>query len=240
VLVHPRPRVSVVSMGDELVDVARQSSAGHVPDVCSYALTAAAREAGAEIPRPPRLVRCDARELRSAVEDLLPFSEIVVVCGAAGGNSGAEAQAAFTGLGEIDSTRVAMAPGSSQAFGRLGRDSVPTFLFPAGPATALVLFEVLVRPLIRSGLGLEDPFRRTVSARLTSPVVSPKGRRSYLRGRLLREVASGDYLVQPLATGGTHLLATLAETNALITVPEETTDMTVDERVEVALLSARR
>jgi molybdopterin molybdotransferase len=240
VLVHPRPRVSVVSMGDELVDVARQATAGHVPDVCTYALAAAAREAGAEIPRPPRLVRCDARELRSAVEDLLPFSEIVVICGAAGGNSGAEAGAAFTGLGEIDSTRVAMSPGSAQGFGRLGRDSVPTFLFPSAPATALVLFEVLVRPLIRSGLGMADPFRRTVSARLTSPVTSPKGRRSYLRGRLLREVASGDYLVQPLATGGTHLLATLAEANALITVPEETTDVTVDERVEVALLSARR
>ncbi|MCE3551302.1 molybdopterin molybdotransferase MoeA [Pseudonocardia sp. RS11V-5] len=240
VLVHPRPRVSVVSMGDELVDVSRPASAGHVPDVSSYAVAAAAREAGAEIPRPPRLVRSDARELRSAVEDLLPFSEVVVVCGGAGGNAGAEAKAAFTGLGEIDTTRVAMAPGSSQAFGRLGRDAVPTFLFPASPATALLLFEVFVRPLIRLGLGLPDPYRRQVAARLTSPVSSPPGRRSYLRGRLLREVASGDYLVQPLATGGTHLLATLAGANALISVPEETTDVTVDERVDVTLLSVRR
>ncbi|GAA4560529.1 molybdotransferase-like divisome protein Glp [Pseudonocardia xishanensis] len=240
VLVHPRPRVSVVSMGDELVDVSRPSAAGHVPDVSSYALTAAAREAGAEIVRPPRLVRCDARELRSAVEDMLPFSEIVVVCGGAGGNAGSEAKAAFAGLGEIDTTRVAMSPGSSQAFGRLGRDSVPTFLFPSGPATALVLFEVLVRPLIRLGLGLTDPYRRTVSARLTSPVASPEGRRSFVRGRLLREVESGDYLVQPLATGGVHLLATLAEANALVTIPESTTEVGMDERVEVALLSSRR
>jgi len=240
VLVHPRPRVAVVSMGDELVDVSRPAAAGHVPDVASYALTAAAREAGAEIARPPRLVRCDARELRSAVEDTLPFSEIIVVCGAAGGNAGAEAKAAFAGLGEIDTTRVAMAPGSSQAFGRLGRDAVPTFLFPSGPATALVLFEVLVRPLIRLGLGITDPYRRTVSARLTSPVTSPEGRRSFVRGRLLREVESGEYLVQPLATGGVHLLATLAEANALVTIPEATTEVGMDERVEVALLSSRR
>jgi molybdopterin molybdotransferase len=240
VLVHPRPRLSVVSMGDELVDVSRAASAGHVPDVCSSAIAAAAREAGAEIPRPPRLVRDDARELRSAVEDLLPFSELVVICGAAGGSSGAEAKAAFAGLGEIDATRVAMSPGSSQAFGRLGRDSVPTFLFPSSPATALVLFEVLVRPLIRLGLGITDPHRRTVSARLTSPLSSPEGRRSYLRGRLLREVSTGEYLVQPLATAGTHLLATLAEANAMITVPESTTDVTVDEQVDVALLSARQ
>jgi molybdopterin molybdotransferase len=227
-------------MGDELVDVSRPASAGHVPDVASYALTAAAREAGAAIARPPRLVRCDARELRSAVEDLLPFSELVIVCGAAGGNAGAEAKAAFAGLGEIDFTRVAMAPGSSQGFGRLGRESVPTFLFPASPSTALVLFEVLVRPLIRLGLGIADPYRRTVSARLTSPITSPEGRRTHLRGRLLREVESGDYLVQPLATGGVHLLATLADANALITVPEATTDVGMDERVEVALLSSRR
>ncbi|SDG15962.1 gephyrin-like molybdotransferase Glp [Pseudonocardia oroxyli] len=240
VLVHPRPRVSVVAMGDELVDVARPAAAGHVPDVASFALAAAAREAGAEMARPPRLVRCDARELRSAVEDALPFSEIVVICGAAGGNAGAEAKAAFAGLGEIDTTRVAMAPGSSQAFGRLGKDHVPTFLFPASPATALVLFEVLVRPLIRLGLGITDPHRRVVSARLTSPLTSPEGRRSYLRGRLLREVATNEYVVQPLATGGVHLLSTLAEANALITVPEDATDVGLDDRVEVALLSSRR
>ncbi|HEV7469802.1 MAG: molybdopterin molybdotransferase [Pseudonocardiales bacterium] len=237
-LVHPRPRVSVISVGDELVDVARPPSNGQVPDICSHALTAAARECGAETAR-ARTVRCDARELRAAVEDLLPVSEIIVVAGGAGGNAGAEAKAAFAGLGEIDATRVAMHPGSSQAFVRLGDDAVPTFLFPAHPATALVLFEVLVRPVIRVGLGAE-PHRKAVSARLTSPISSPKGRRSYLRGRLLREQATGDYLVQPLAVAGTHLLSSLAEANGLIVVGEDVTDATVDERVDVALLSSRR
>jgi molybdopterin molybdotransferase len=161
------------------------------------------------------------------------------VAGGAGGNVGAEAKAAFAGLGEIDATRVAMHPGSSQAFVRLGDDAVPTFLFPAHPATALVLFEVLVRPVIRVGLGAE-PHRKAVSARLTSPISSPKGRRSYLRGRLLREQATGDYLVQPLAVAGTHLLSSLAEANGLIVVGEDVTDATVDERVDVALLSSRR
>lgn len=240
VLVHPRPRVAVISTGDELTEVARPAASGQVPDVASYALASAAREAGAETPRPPRLVRCDARELRSALEDLLPFSEVVVVCGAAGGNAGAEAKAAFTGLGEIDATRVAMSPGSSQAFGRLGRELVPVFLFPSYPATALLLFEVFVRPLIRLGLGTADPHRRMVSARLTSPVSSPPGRRSFLRGRLLREVATGDYVVQPLGVAGANLLTTVADANAMIVVPEQTVDLTVDERVDVALLSARR
>ena len=67
--------------------------------------------------------------------------------------------------------------------------------------------------------------RRTaarVSARLTSPVTSVKGRRGYLRGRLLREKATGDYLVQPLGTSGIHLLSSLADANCLIVLPERT------------------
>jgi molybdopterin molybdotransferase len=225
-------------VGDELVELARTPGAGQVADVCSHALSAAAREAGAE-PSRARLVRSDARELRAAMEDLLPFSEIIVVCGAVGGHAGAEVRAAFTGLGEFDGTRVAMHPGSTQAFGRLGPDAVPTFLFPPRPGTALVLFEVLVRPLIRVGLGHTDPHRRIVTARLTSPVSSVPGRRGYLRARLLREQSTGAYLVQPLGTSGAHLFSSLAEANALIVLPEAVSDATVDEPVSVAFLPAR-
>ena len=130
-------------------------------------------------------------------------------------------QAALAELGELDTTRVAMHPGSTQGFGRLGPDGVPTFLFPSHPATALLLFEVLVRPLIRLTLGAAPtPHRRTVSARLTSPSPRSPGRRGYLRGRLLRDAGTGDYLVQPLGTAGTHLLSSLADANCLIVLPE--------------------
>lgn len=237
VLVHPRPRVSVISVGDELVDLARTPGAGQVADVCSHALTAAAREAGAETAR-AGLVSGDARDLGAAMQDRLPFSDVVVVCGAVGGNVGAEARAALSGLGELDTTRVAMHPGSSQGFGRLGPDGVPTFLFPSSPATALLLFEVLVRPLLRLALGRPDPHRRTISARLTSPVVSVPGRRGYLRGRLLRDQVTREYLVQPIGTSGTHLLSTLTEANGIIVLPEELTEATVDEPVDVVFLPA--
>jgi molybdopterin molybdotransferase len=237
VLVHPRPRVSVVTVGDEFVDVARTPGAGQIPDVCSHALSAAAREAGADVGR-AGMVRGDAREVSAAVQDRLPFSDIVVVCGWAGGAVGSEMHAALSDLGTLDDTRVAMHPGSTQAFGRLGADGVPTFLFPAHPATALLLFEVLVRPLIRLALGLADPNRRTVSARLTSPVSSIAGRRGYLRARLLRDRA-GDYLVQPLGPAGTHLLSSIADCNGLIVLPEQVTEATVDESVTVAFLPTR-
>lgn len=237
VLVHPKPRVSVISVGDELVDLARTPGAGQVVDVCSPALTAAAREAGAETSR-AGLIRGDAREITAAIQGRLPFSDVIVVCGAVGGSAGAEVHAAFADLGDLDTTRVAMHPGSSQGFGRLGPEGVPTFLFPSYPATALLLFEVLVRPLLRLALGRTDPHRRLLSARLTSPVSSPPGRRGYLRGRLLREQATGEYLVQPLGTSGTHLLSSISEANGLIVLPENVTEATVDEMVSVAFLPA--
>jgi molybdopterin molybdotransferase len=237
VLVHPRPRVSVISVGDELVDLARTPGAGQVADVCSHALTAAAREAGAETAR-AGLVRGDAHDLGVAMQDRLPFSDVIVVCGAIGGNVGAEVHAALSGLGELDTTRVAMHPGSSQGFGRLGPDAVPTFLFPSSPATALLLFEVLVRPLVRLALGRPDPHRRTIPARLTSPVASVAGRRGYLRGRLLRDQATREYLVQPIGTAGTHLLSTLTEANGIIVVPEDVVEASMDEVVDVMFLPA--
>lgn len=237
VLVHPRPRVSVISVGDELVELARTPGAGQVADICSHALTAAAREAGADTSR-AGLVRGDARQIASAVQDRLPFSDVLVVCGAVGGRAGAEVQEALEGLGELDTTRVAMHPGSTQAFGRLGPDGVPTFLVPSHPSTALLVFEVVIRPLLRTIEGRRDVERRTVTARLTSPVTSVKGRRGYLRGRLLREKATGDYLVQPVATSGIHLLSALSDANCLIVLPEDATDVGLDELVNVLHLPA--
>src|SRR5688500_9494041 len=66
VLVHPRPRVSVVSVGDELVDLQRSPGPGQVADTCSPALVAAAREAGADSTR-AALVRGDATEIGAAL-----------------------------------------------------------------------------------------------------------------------------------------------------------------------------
>ncbi|WP_447005545.1 molybdotransferase-like divisome protein Glp [Saccharothrix isguenensis] len=238
VLVHPRPRVSVISIGEELVDVDRTPGQGQVYDVNSYALAAAARDAGAEVSR-VGIQSSDPRRMREVVEGRLLLSEIVVVAGGVGGVIGDEVRAALADLGDVDVTRVAMHPGSVQGFGRLGPDAVPTFLLPANPMSALVVFEVLVRPLIRAALGKRNPYRRAVSARLLSPLTSTKGRRGYLRGQLLRDADTGEYLVQPLGTSGSHLLASLAEANCLIMVDEDVTDVSVGDEVTVSFLAQR-
>ncbi|WP_112270498.1 molybdotransferase-like divisome protein Glp [Lentzea terrae] len=238
VLVHPRPRVSVISLGEELVDVDRTPGQGQVYDVNSYALAAAARDAGAEVSR-VGIMSADPRRLREVVEGRLLLSEIVVIAGGVGGAIGDEVKAALADLGDVDVTRIAMHPGSAQGFGRLGPDAVPTFLLPANPMSALVVFEVLVRPLIRAALGKKNPYRRAVSARLLSPLSSTKGRRGFLRGQLLRDADNGEYLVQPLGTSGAHLLASLAEANCLIMVDEDVTEVSVGEEVLVSFLAQR-
>jgi molybdopterin molybdotransferase len=181
----------------------------------------------------------DPERLCSAVEDHLSNSEILVISGGIGGSAGQQILDALSELGDVDGGRVAMHPGSVQGFGRLGRHKVPTFLLPANPVSALVLFEVLVRPLIRTTLGRNDPRRRRINARLLSPVTSIPGRRGYLRARLLREEATGEYLVQPLGASGTQLLTALAEANCLIELAEHVTEVTVGEHVTVAFLAPR-
>ena len=238
VLVYPRPRVSVISFGDELVDIDRTPGQGQVYDVNSYALAAAARDAGAEVNR-VGIVPADARKLRETVESRLLLSEIVVIAGGVGGELAGEIAAALSELGDVDTTRVAMHPGSVQGFSRLGPDAVPTFLLPSNPMSALVVFEVLVRPLIRAAQGKRNPNRRVITARLLSPVTSTKGRKGFLRAQLLRDENNGEYLVQPLGMSGSHLLASLAEANCLILVDEETTEVAVGEEVLVSFLAQR-
>jgi molybdopterin molybdotransferase len=173
------------------------------------------------------------------VDGRLLLSEIVVIAGGVGGSAGDEVRSALADLGDMDTSRIAMHPGSVQGFGRLGPDAVPTFLLPGNPMSALVVFEVLVRPLIRCALGKREPHRRMVAARLLSPTSSTKGRRGYLRGQLLRDTDNGEYLVQPLGTSGSHLLASLAEANCLILIEEDTTDVMAGEQVKVSFLAQR-
>ena len=82
VLVHPRPRLSVMCVGGELVDISRTPGNGQVYDVNSYALAAAGRDAGAEVNR-VGIVDTESKELRDVVEGQLNRAEVVVIAGRA-------------------------------------------------------------------------------------------------------------------------------------------------------------
>jgi len=240
VLVHPRPRLSVISIGGELVDIDRTAGGGQVYDVNSYALAAAARDAGADVNR-VGIADSEPSQLRELVEGQLIRSEIVVITGPVGGAAAESIREALSELGELEIERIAMYPASVQGFGQLGRDEVPTFLFPANPVSALVAFEVMVRPLIRIALGKRQPMRRVVRARTVSPITSVEGRRGYLRGQLMRDEQTDEYLAQVIAApdGGSHLLAGLAEANCLVIIEPEDVELRAGDEVDVAFLAQR-
>lgn len=241
VMVHPKPRVSIISIGAELVDIDRQPGAGQVYDVNSYALAAAARDAGADVNR-VGIVSPEPTVIREIVEGQLIRAEIVVITGAVGGHMSDTISDALGELGELDVQRIAMHPGSVQGFGRLGRDEVPTFLLPANPVGALVTFEIMVRPLVRLALGKRQPMRRVIRARTVGPIASVKGRKGFLRGQLMRDEQSSEYLVQVLGSsesGSSHLLAGLAEANCLIIVDPDVEELDTGDEVDVVFLAQR-
>lgn len=239
ILVYPRPRVTVVSYGKELVDVDREPGLGQIFDVNSYSLAAAAKEAGADVIR-VGIAEGEPRRIRETLEAHLNRSEILIVAGAVGGEGSREIQEVLAQLGDIDTTRVAMHPGSVQGFGVLGENRTPTFLLPSNPVSALVIFEVFVRPLIRLGLGKPNAGRRVVRARALNHMESRPGRRGYIRARLMRDAETGDYLVEGLggATGApAHLLAGLSEANALVRIPEDATNIRPGDIVDVLFIA---
>ncbi|WP_448852074.1 molybdotransferase-like divisome protein Glp [Corynebacterium sp. 335C] len=239
VLVHPRPRMAVISIGPELVDIDREPGPGQVYDVNSHALAAAGRDAGAEVHR-VGIADGEPRRIRDIIEGQLLRSELLVITGAVGGDAGRDVRRVLADMGELDVTRVAMHPGSVQGFGVLGDDRVPVFLLPGNPLAALVAFEVMVRPLVRIALGRRNPRRRVVRARLVAPLESIAGRRGYVRGQLMRDRDTGGYLVQPLGgpTGAeAHLLAGLAEANCLVVIPDDVERLRAGEDVDVLFLS---
>jgi molybdopterin molybdotransferase len=223
VLVRPRPRVAVLSAGSELVEVGANPAPGQVVDVNSYALAAAARDAGADATR-SGILPSDRRRLSDVIESQLLRSDLVLIAGTFGSGGFDMVQEVLAELGQMHFSTVAMHPGAAQAFGRLGRDSVPVICVPGEPVSALVSFEVFVRPAIRLMLGKRQLFRRTVQAISAQQLLSPLGYRQYVHGLVMRH-PDGGYVVEPVGTGDEALLARMARANCLIVIDEDITEV---------------
>jgi molybdopterin molybdotransferase len=238
VAVRPRPRVLVVSTGSELVEVGHPIGFGEVPDANSYLLAAAARDAGADAYR-VGIVPDDHTKLLDVLESQLLRADVLVTTGGVSMGAFDIVKQALSELGTVSFTRVAMQPGKPQGFGHLG-DHVPIFCLPGNPVSALVSFEVFVRPAIRKLLGKRSIQRATVQAAALERIESPAGVRQYRRGVLHRE-ASGGYSVTLVGGPGSHLIAAMASANCLVVIDEEVTEVVSGSRVTVIplLLSQR-
>ncbi|MGY1708489.1 gephyrin-like molybdotransferase Glp [Geodermatophilus sp. SYSU D00758] len=229
VLVRPRPRVAVLSAGPELVDITTPPGPGQVVDVNSYALAAAARDAGADAYR-WGVLPADRRRLGEVVESQLLRSDLVVIAGTLADRD--PVVEVLSDLGDMRFSQVTMHPGIVQGFGRLGHDAVPVICVPGEPVAALVAFEVFVRPAIRMMLGKRQLFRRTVQAIAAERLLSPLGYRQYLHGQVMRH-PDGGYVVEPLGDGEEALLARMARANCLVVVDEDVTEVAAGGLVTV-------
>ena len=230
VQVRPRPRVAVLSAGSELVEISTPPGPGQVVDVNSYALAAAARDAGAEAYR-WGVLPAEPRRLSEVLESQLLRSDLVLVAGTFA-SEGDPVQEALAALGPMQFSQLTMHPGPVQAFGRLGPDSVPVICVPGEPVAALVAFEVFVRPAIRMMLGKRQLFRRTVQAIAAERLLSPLGYRQYLHGQVMRH-PDGGYVVEPLGDGDEAMLARMARANCLIVIDEDVTEVAAGGLVTV-------
>jgi molybdopterin molybdotransferase len=236
VAARPRPRVVVLSTGNELVDAGMPLSHGKIPDSNSLLLTTAAREAGGIAFR-VGIVPDDPRQLLDTLEDQLIRADVVVTSGGVSVGAYDVVKEAINRIGEVRFDRVAMQPGMPQAFGVIGPDRTPFFGLPGNPVSAYVSFEVFVRPALRRMLGVEPINRPVVRARLTAPVTSPPGKRSFARAQL--SVTGGTYSATPIGGSGSHLIASLAGANCFVVVPEKVTELDAGATVSVMLLERR-
>jgi molybdopterin molybdotransferase len=238
VRVRPRPRVVVLSTGSELIPPGEQLGTGQIYDSNSFALTAAARDAGAIAYR-VGAVADDAETLRSTIDDQLVRADLVVTTGGVSVGAYDVVKEALESVADedeegagIEFRKLAMQPGKPQGFGTIGPDHTPLLALPGNPVSSYVSFELFVRPAIRTLMGLEDVHRPTTTATLQAPkaLTSPAGRRQFLRGTY------ADGQVTPVGGAGSHLVAALAQADALIVIPEDTESLEPGTEVEVVLL----
>ncbi len=233
VLVHPQPRVVVISTGSELVEPGAPLSPGLITDSNGVTIAAAVQEAGAIAYRVGPLPD-DASTLLAALEDQLVRADLIVTTGGVSAGAYDTVKAVLSRLGTVEFTTVAMQPGMPQGHGTLGPEDTPIFTLPGNPVSAYVSFEIFVRPVIRRMLGHQQVYRPVVRAVLVDPLQSPAGRRQFARGNL--QVEDGRYVVRPAGGQGSHMLGALARANALVVVPEDVTEVKPGTAVAVLRL----
>jgi molybdopterin molybdotransferase len=229
VRVHARPRVAIVSTGDEVVDPSTVTlEVGQVRDATAPALAALVRDAGGE-PDLCGIVPDEREALDRTLRDAVATSDVVVI--SAGSSVGArdETAAVVAGLGApgIWAHGIALRPGKPTLLAEC--DGVPVVGLPGNPRSALVVFRLVGMPVVRLVGGITQPVAEpTVRARLARDVPSASGRLDVV------QVALRDGVATPLF-GASALLTVLTEADGYLLVPDDATGLQGGTEVDVTL-----
>ncbi|MGA0978435.1 MAG: gephyrin-like molybdotransferase Glp [Candidatus Nanopelagicales bacterium] len=212
--VHRRPRVAVISTGDELVDPGVPPGPGQIVDSNSYMLTAAVREAGAEGVRIGP-VPDDEATLERILREEAEKSDLILTSGGVSMGAYDTVKAVLSRMGGVDFVKVAMQPGMPQGSGRVG--TTPIITLPGNPVSSFVSFEVFVRPVIRRMLGFEFLDRPILHAICAREFTSPPGKTQFARVRT--HTHDGLLMAEPEGGQGSHIIGGLARADGLAVVP---------------------
>jgi molybdopterin molybdotransferase len=227
-LVHPRPRVVVLSTGDELIPPTETPDFGQVRDANAFMLFGALREVGA-MPVLAGIVPDDVDALK---ETVLAFEIQADAFISSGGVSVGErdvVKAAFFRRGNVEFYRVAMQPGMPQGFGDV--EGKPYWGLPGNPVSVFVSFEQFVRPALLKMMGRTQLTRPQITATLTADVAGPKGKLQFARVRV-RRTAEG-WKATPTGERGSNLISTVARANGLAMIPAGTEVAAAGTKVRV-------
>jgi molybdopterin molybdotransferase len=232
--VYERPRVSIVSTGDEIVPAAGSPSMGQVRDINSYVLAGMIAEAGC-LPVRKGIIKDDYEAIRKSVERAMEDSGAIIVSG--GTSVGTKDMIARIiddiGTPGVIFHGVSLKPGKPMLGGVI--DGIPVFGLPGHPAAVSVCFEIFIRPVLDLLSGLREkvlPGKNSVKAALSRNVSSPQGREEHIR--VVIEQSDGGLRAVPLL-GKSGLITTLVKADGTIVIPLNSNGLEAGTVVDVRL-----
>jgi molybdopterin molybdotransferase len=231
--VHKRPRVALMSTGDELVEVGMAPRRGQIPDSNRWALLAALRQAGAEV-RLLGIAPDRPDELRALVAGALSEADALVTSGGVSVGTHDLIKPLLESLGTVHIGRVKLKPGKPFTFATLPEQRL-AFGLPGFPVSSLVTFEVFVRPALRKLQGFAQLQRPTLPVRLSFHAHAGADRTEYHRVTLRREGA--ELVASSTGSQSSSRLMSLAGAHALVRVPPGDQGISSGSIVEAMILS---